>query len=129
VLDLFAECLADVRFPDVDFALLESTAQALGAAELAVERAVTVLQSARATAEAQLVLMTSRAERALAYARVFAGDDSALAARIAQVGGKTSAPVPTSDPRKRRGRPRKSDADASLFSAPCAATQEAVTSA
>ena len=73
---LYAEALPDVRFPDLDLALLQRNADDLHAAQLAVAAAAVQLEAAREAAHGQAELLSMRAERALAYARVFADGDS-----------------------------------------------------
>ncbi|HEY2732977.1 MAG TPA: hypothetical protein VGI70_03285, partial [Polyangiales bacterium] len=85
VLALYAEALSDVRFPDLDLALLESARAAVLTAQLDVERVEAKLAIARAELDAQLDALQRKAERALAYARVFAQSDAALGARVAEL--------------------------------------------
>lgn len=119
LLDLFATSLADVRFADVDgpslarcAAEVEGAAQAEVVARLALDAAQFALQ------EKQEALL-QRAQRALAYARVYAENDPTLAAsldgiglpratRRASVGDALvlSTASETTSPRP-RGRPRK----------------------
>jgi hypothetical protein len=118
LLDLFATSLADVRFADVDgpslarcAAEVEAAAQAELVARLALDAANAALQ------EKQEALM-QRAQRALAYARVYAESDPALAASLEAIGlPRATRRTPAGDalvlstaadtsPRP-RGRPRK----------------------
>jgi multidrug efflux pump subunit AcrA (membrane-fusion protein) len=115
VLDLYVEALPDVRFPDLELATLQSARDALQVTQLQIEDIEAKLQAARSALEAQAGALHATAERALAYARVFASNDAALHARIAEVGRKK--PVANAEgaqPRK-RGRPPKSDAGNELF--------------
>ncbi|MGA2448237.1 MAG: hypothetical protein ABTD50_06155 [Polyangiaceae bacterium] len=82
VLELFATTFADIRFADIDAHTLEhlaievrSAADIVAAAELALETARSALQ------EKQDALL-QHAQRALAYARVYAENDEALGARL-----------------------------------------------
>lgn len=84
ILDLFAEdgALAQVKFGDLDRTVLDQAAARVEAHADAVARAEAALESARAQlAESQESLL-GRAQRALAYARVFAEDDAELFARL-----------------------------------------------
>lgn len=127
LLELFETRLADVRFGDVDAKALarlaaevEATAQVVTAAQVALDSARVALFERQ---EALLVL----AQRALAYARVYAEADESLAAHLdavalpraarrartdANANGATNDLVLTASPdaapaRRPRGRPRK----------------------
>jgi hypothetical protein len=127
VLAVYAEQLPDVRFPDLDLGLLETSAAELRAAQLEAERIEAELEAARAAVRTQAELLQCRAERTLAYARVFADGDAALSERLADIGRSVRVPrartaqftegMPAAPPKK-RGRPRKSDHDTNLFGAP-----------
>ena len=85
LLDLFASDLADVRFGDID-------AQTLGRLAVDVETAATVASSAQAALDAAREMLLVRqdallqhAQRAIAYARVFAENDDALSARLSAI--------------------------------------------
>lgn len=119
LLDLFATSLADVRFADVDgpslarcAAEVETAAQAEVVARLALDAAQLALQERQEA-------LRQRAQRALAYARVYAENDPTLAAALDAIGlpratrratvGDALVPSTaseTSSPRS-RGRPRK----------------------
>ena len=119
LLDLFATALADVRFADVDgqslarsAADVEAAAQAEGVARAALDAAHLALQ------EKQEALL-QQAQRALAYARVYAENDPTLSASLEAVGlprgtrraamGDALVLSAASQPSPRpRGRPRKS---------------------
>ncbi len=86
LLQLFATTLADVRFADVDGSTLarcaaevEGAAQAEAVARSALDAALLALQ------EKQEALL-QRAQRALAYARVYAENDPTLAASLEAIG-------------------------------------------
>ena len=123
VMQLYAEALPDVRFPDLDLASLQATAEQVQAAQVAVERAAAELDRARTLLHQQAALMHARAERALAYAQVFAAGNAELAARVAQVAQLNAAQSirPTSsesaqaERRPRRKRRAKADPDDNLF--------------
>lgn len=119
LLDLFSSDLAAVRFGDVDGASLARLAVEAEAAEAEVAAAERTLEDARAVVAARTDALLQHAHRALAYARVFAEGDPALAAKLAAV----ALPKPrkarsaeetlaepdlaSAPPRRPRGRPRK----------------------
>jgi hypothetical protein len=122
VLELYAEALPSVRFPDMDLSVLESAADDLRAAQVELEQIEAELAQARATLLSQAEQLNARCQRALAYARVFAETDPALNARVAALGETGSSAAQTAP--KRRGRPagsdkqrRSEDDDTSLFAA------------
>jgi len=119
VLDLFATDLADVRFGDVDSKMLAGLASDVQAAAEAVASAQALLDDARSKLQERQDALLQQAQRALAYARVYAEADAALSARIEAIAlprparrvradGEVltlcSDPMP---PRRPRGRPRK----------------------
>ncbi len=120
VLDLFSTDLRDLRFADVDAARLTAAAADLEAAAVATAAAQTALDDARAHQLALQDTLTSLVQRALAYARVYAESNPALASRLDAVSlprvvrrstrvddatiASTSETAPT---RRPRGRPRK----------------------
>jgi len=118
VLDLYVDALAEVRFPDLDLALLQSARDALQVTQLQVEAIEAKLLTARSALEAQAVAFNATAERALAYARIFASSDAALQARIAELGRKKPAAAAALGDRaqpKKRGRPAKTELASELF--------------
>jgi hypothetical protein len=124
VIDLYAVELSDVRFPDLDLSALLYAQAELHAAQLEVERVEAELADKRAELDARSQALVSKAERALAYARIFAQGDEELAPRIADIGRKRSSnnQSPTSISTagaiaapKRRGRKPKTDEPDELF--------------
>ena len=130
LLDLFApsQPLAEIRFADLDAATLTTAGSELSAAAAEVATAEESLEAARATLAHRHEALLLHANRALAYARVFAEADETLLARVnaivlpraprkARTDQPTlSATIPKDDelaPR-RRGRPRKTVPDASV---------------
>ncbi|MBI5494731.1 MAG: hypothetical protein HY904_06850 [Deltaproteobacteria bacterium] len=126
LVDLFAAELVTVSFPDVNRDVLEQHAGRVRTCHDAVVRLETDLAAARtALAEAQDALL-GKAQRALAYARVFSEDNAELAARLDAISlprgprraarSDPSAPPPPADgkaeketpTRKGRGRPKAS---------------------
>lgn len=129
LLELFATDLADVKFPDVDTAVLgESAAHVREKAE-AVARAQAALDAARQELNESQESLLQKGQRALAYAKVFAEDDGELGAKLEAIhlprpvrkGGQAQAePVGAAtgnddNAPRRRGRPPKLRPVANLF--------------
>ena len=123
VLDLFVTDLADVRFGDVDAKTLASLAADVEAAAEAVASAQALLDDARSKLQERQDVLLQQAQRAVAYARVYAEPDAALSARIEAIAlprmtrrSRTEAePLTLSaddPPRRPRGRPRKTPVEA-----------------
>jgi hypothetical protein len=115
VLALFRKELADVHFPDLDRAVLEEAVQAVLAAQVDVERVETQLEAARIARAEQLAELETKAERALAYARVFASGDPDLNARVAELGRKKPAADSEGAQVKKRARSKAGANGAELF--------------
>lgn len=122
VIDLYASSLAEVRFPDVDLATLESCADSLREAQEEVERLDAELQAAQERVMERTATLLTRADRALSYARIFADDNAELSARIGAISGNVSvsSEEPVAQGGRKRGRPKKAaaTADAQLDIAP-----------
>jgi len=99
LLDLFAGPLRDVRFPDADGPRLSGAVEAERAAVGAVEEAEAALVAARADLAACARNVAAEAERALAYARVYAIDHPEVATAIGTLAAARTGRGP--------GRPRK----------------------
>lgn len=82
VLDLFTTDLADVRFGDLDAPALARLASDVQAASEIVASAQIALDLARGALHERQEALLQQAQRALAYARVFAEADVALTARL-----------------------------------------------
>src|SRR5580658_3696475 len=82
LLDLFMSCLADVRFADVDGLTLARHAAEVEAANDAVAAAQLALDATRETLQEKLDALLHQAQRALAYARVYAESDEALTHKL-----------------------------------------------
>jgi hypothetical protein len=138
LLDLFAAHLGEVRFGDVDAKTLARVAADVQAAAAVVASAQAALEAARDTLHDRQEALLGQSLRAVAYARVYAEGDLALAekldaivlprmARKAKAAGDTLVPASAStggregereEARRPRGRPRKASApapDALLF--------------
>ncbi|HEX5659419.1 MAG TPA: hypothetical protein VFX59_19625 [Polyangiales bacterium] len=104
VLELYASDLAEVRFPDLDLKALHAQAAEVDEAQHAVDDLEAQLLEARQRVSERNAALKTRAERALAYARIYAEGNHALSERIDAIRG-----TPASAPKK-RGRPSKSSA-------------------
>lgn len=109
VLDLFEGLLSTVGFPGVDRATLIDAARAANDAQLVVEAAERDLEHSRRQLGDKTAELGKLARRAVAYARVLAEDDAALADKLEQLSPRTAEPARVT--RKRRV---KSDATAML---------------
>jgi len=86
LLDLFATSLADVRFADVDGPSLARCAAEVEAAAQAETVARLALDAAQLALHEKQEALLQRAQRALAYARVYAESDPTLAASLETIG-------------------------------------------
>ena len=118
VVDLFSTDLADVRFGDVDAKKLASLVSEVEAAADALASAQALLDAARSKLQERQEVLLQQAQRALAYARVYAEADDALSARIEAIAlprparrGRTDTgevlTLSAEQERRPRGRPRK----------------------
>jgi hypothetical protein len=112
-MDFFRAELASVQFPGVDAKVLDTASARIDAALETVRRAETELDAARATLAAAQDDAQQKAQRALAYARVYAQDNPSLLARLDALSSPAIATAPAP---RRRGRPPKSSTP--LFAEP-----------
>jgi hypothetical protein len=113
VIDLFANQLANLAFPDVDAALLKRQADDVRAEAIAVARAADALEAAQRKLAERNALLGETVARGLAYARIYADahpDRHALATAIATVAAPVQTPLAAA-PKKRRGRPPRQSAE------------------
>jgi hypothetical protein len=82
VLELFATTFAELRFADVDSQTLEHLATDVRSAADIVASAELALEAARSALQEKQDALLQHAQRALAYARVYAENDEALGARL-----------------------------------------------
>ena len=115
VIDLFANQLANVAFPDVDGALLKRQAEDVRAEAVAVERAREALEVAQHKLAERNAKLAETVARGLAYARIYADAHPALANAIASVAAPSP---PAAPPAKRRGRPPRQSAELFATTAP-----------
>jgi hypothetical protein len=116
VLELFATDLRSVPFPDVDHTSLAAAHDAVQAALNEVAEAEAMLEAAHQALLARQEELAHKATRGLAYAKIYAETDEALAEKVAQIAAlpglssrsrkSTESAAQMSAP-KRRGRPAK----------------------
>lgn len=117
LLEIFAAELPEVRFADLDRAALEEDVARVRALAEGVARAEAAAAAARADLNAARDRLTSKGQRAIAYARIYAEgagltelvarlEALALGARARRVDAVPSAPSDAGQ--RRRGRPPKS---------------------
>jgi hypothetical protein len=127
VLELFQGPLADQRFADLDAEVLSKSASLVEAAAAAVaeqEAQLTELRQTLADRQEALLLL---AQRALAYARVYAENDSTLSEELSRISLPRANTLPrTPKPRKLSSKLAGSDSDSSVAAEP-SATHEPVT--
>ena len=131
VLDLFASELADVRFGDLDAQTLTRLGADVSTAAAVVASAQATLDDARSTLHERQEVLLQHAQRALAFARVYAETNDALGARLdaislpranrrtrADATNEGGALVLTAEPQpamRPRGRPRKAAAPEAML--------------
>jgi hypothetical protein len=114
VLELFARQLPDLKFPGIDLSVLRAHAGELADAQAEVERIEGELEQARAEAASRAMTLTTLAQRALAYARIYATGDAELEAQLAEIAERRGGAAVEATAGKRR-RSRRNDGDANLF--------------
>lgn len=82
LLDIFTTSLADVKFGELDAASLEAKAAEVRAAAAHLAAVQTSLEAARTAFETQQETLQQMAQRAMAYARVYAETNGALTATL-----------------------------------------------
>jgi hypothetical protein len=120
LLDLFATALVEVRFADVDAQTLARAAADVQAASAVVATAQSALDEARLALHERQEILLALAQRAIAYARVYAENDETLSGRLGAIALPRSArrvrpsgdalvlsSDPPAAPSRPRGRPRK----------------------
>jgi hypothetical protein len=120
LMNLFATALVEVRFADVDAQTLARAAADVEAASLVVSAAQAALDDARQALHERQETLLQHAQRAAAYARVYAENDEALSGRLSAIALPRSArrvrsngdalvlsSDPPASPPRPRGRPRK----------------------
>ncbi|NVB36235.1 hypothetical protein G6O69_36700 [Pseudenhygromyxa sp. WMMC2535] len=113
VLELFSGPLAEVSFPDVDRESLAASAAEVESRREVLQSALEAVARAREALEAGQASLIEQAQKAHAYASVFASSDADLQSALAEIkfDGRALAP------KRRRGRPRKAKAASNAGSA------------
>lgn len=107
VLALFEDELEGVRFGDLDAAILQAMAEEVRLSSREVDEARALLEAAQSKLERDRLALVARADEALAYARIYAAREPALAPRLdALPRGEPAAPA-----KPRKIRKRKTDGD------------------
>ena len=131
VLTLFDEELSAVAFPDVSRASLQRAEEALQRATAEQRELETHLAAATEAVAAAQAALEQHAARALAYARVYAEGDPALAEKVAALAlrpsdrGPRSEASPQPGTRSRRRRPEAETDQGTLLAAAGAAPEDA----
>lgn len=115
VVELFGSSLRDVSFPDVDAAALEAAVAELRARQEVVRQAEVALEAARQAREQSLDELVQKAEKALAYAKIYAANDAELMVELTTLSLPRRQPAVAAPTPKKRGRPRKVDVSAPLL--------------
>ena len=85
LLDLFSTALVEVRFADVDAQTLARAVADVQAAAAIVSTAQAALEDARQALQERQETLLQYAQRAAAYARVYAENDEALSGRLGAI--------------------------------------------
>ena len=128
LLELFTTSLADVRFADLDGQTLARLAAGVTAAAETVAAAQSALDAAREALIERQDTLLHQAQRALAYARVFAESDETLTAQLdaitlpratrrTRADGALVLSAEPQPPARPRGRPRKAAVDEPMLEA------------
>jgi hypothetical protein len=125
VLDLFEDQLSPVTFGGLETRVLAAAAENVRAAAGALAIAEAAAEAARAVLAERHEELAQKAQRALAYARIYAEDDQALLDKVEAIVLPRAGRRPSREeepgqaghvpPPRRRGRPPKSDANGSLL--------------
>jgi hypothetical protein len=121
VLELFKGPLAELRLADVDAKGLESLAAEVEAAATAVQEQEAHLAELRLALSERQEALLSLAQRALAYARVYAESDEALSEKLNAI----SLPRATKPRKSERVRTPQAQAETTVASTPEAAIENA----
>jgi hypothetical protein len=125
---LFEGPLADVRFPDVDGKSLAAAVKALADGDAAARTLEDQLDEARRHVDELQDQLTLRAQRALAYARVYAEGNDELQSQLAAIvvpktsRQRTQPPMEAAPAPKKRGRKPASDSMLFVGDAPLTTT-------
>jgi len=128
VLDVYETNLPLVKFGDLEASVLAKAAEEVVLAATALERAEAALEAARTELLEKQEGLLQKAQRALAYARVYAESDAELAARVETISlarpsrrtqkvesVEAREPAPLASAPRRRARRRPSDLTAGVL--------------
>src|SRR4051794_25376443 len=128
VLDLYESNLPLVKFGDLEATVLAKAAEEVVLAATALERAEAALATARDSLLEKQEDLLQKAQRALAYARVYAEGDAELAARVEEISlvrssrraqkvdvAEGNPPSPAAHAPRRRARSRQPDLTAGVL--------------
>src|ERR1044071_9046162 len=133
VVDLYTGELSELRFGDLEGSVLARATDEVKAIAIEVTVAEATLEAVRARLNEKQEALFQKAQRALAYARVYAEGQPELSARIDQIAMPRAARrtaridvnplenedlVPLPEASRRRGRPRKVAGGATLLPLP-----------
>lgn len=109
LLDVFGAHAPALRFPEVDHAILEGLAEAVREAAAEVTRCEQALAGARQALDERHEALRTRAERAIAYAKIYAEDDTTLRERLdaIELSPSRAAPRRKAKPKRNPRRPAK----------------------
>ena len=122
VLAVFSESLSSVRFPDVDASALAEAAVLVEQHAAEQRRLEAALEEQRKTLEESQEQLLQKAQRALAYARVFAEGDVLLSSRLEGIAlpriraARASTPGPIAEAPKKQKKQKATDT--TLFGGP-----------
>lgn len=108
LLAIFAEHLPQVRFGDLDEAVLQAACEDVQAAVQAAQEAEAALEAARTRLDEVRQSLLLKGQRALAYARIYAETSPTLLARLETValGAAPRKEEPSEGPGRRRRTPK-----------------------
>lgn len=102
LVSLFEGPLAELRFPDLDATSLGEAVSEVEARRSELQRALATVQAAREQLESAQAALLTHARKGHAYATVYAAEDEALTASLAEIKLDARSLTP-----KRRGRRKK----------------------
>ena len=124
VLELFQGPLAELRFADVDAAGLQTLASTVDAAASAVAEQEARLAELRQTLADRQDALLLLAQRALAYARVYAEHDEALTEQLARITLPRASKPRKATPKAANSEPSLADAEQATTPDTTAATED-----
>lgn len=107
LLELFDTALSDVRFADLDAAALAALAAQVNAAAEGVAAKQAALEEANASLLERQNVLLQQAQRALAYARVYAENDFELRAKLDAIALPRAPRRPRADPSSPSAEPER----------------------